>query len=220
MDRLVPTEDDTFFRHELLQGFVHDEGSAMLGGVSGNAGLFGTINDAAKMMQMYMNYGQYGGDRYLSESTLKDWTSRHFEENGNRRGYGFDKPVPHNYLKNVFDSYPAPEVSDQSFGHSGFTGTFAWADPKSGILYLFFSNRVYPTRENNKLTQLNLRILLQDVVYQSLDHQVYQVPPILLTSSKNIKSTKSEKSSKRINKHKIRTLAKHSKRSNVNKSKK
>jgi beta-N-acetylhexosaminidase len=170
IDRMVPTEDDQLFRHEQLQGFVHDEGAAILGGVSGNAGLFGTINDAAKMMQMYLNYGQYGGERYLSQTTLKDWTSRHFESNGNRRGYGFDKPLPHNYTKNLNDAYPAPLVSDESFGHSGYTGTWAWADPKNGLLYLFFSNRVYPTRENNKINQLNLRILVQQAVYQALNH--------------------------------------------------
>jgi CubicO group peptidase (beta-lactamase class C family) len=225
MDRIVPTENDTFFRHQLLHGFVHDEGSAMVGGLSGNAGLFGTVNDAAKMMQMYLNYGQYGGDRYLSESTLKDWTSRHFLQNGNRRAYGFDKPVPNNYLKNVFDSYPAPEVSDASFGHSGFTGTFAWADPKSGILYLFFSNRVYPTRENNKLTQLNLRILLQDAVYQSFNGNTYHEPEMLLAGSKaskiaqSSKSGKVSKSSSKAKKHKTRALARHGKKSNVNKSK-
>ena len=170
IDRLVPTEDDQFFRHEQLQGFVHDEGAAILGGISGNAGLFGTINDAAKIMQMYLNYGHFGGERFISEWTMKDWTSRHFESTGNRRGYGFDKPALNNFAKNLYDAYPAPLCSDQSFGHSGYTGTWAWADPKNGLLYLFFSNRVYPTRENNKLTQLNLRILVQQAVYQALNH--------------------------------------------------
>ena len=169
IDRSVPTEDDQFFRHEQLQGFVHDEGAAILGGVSGNAGLFGTINDAAKMMQMYLNYGHFGGERFISESTLKDWTSRHFESNGNRRGYGFDKPAIHNSAKSLNDAYPSPLCSDQSFGHSGYTGTWAWADPKNGLLYLLFSNRVYPTRDNNKLTQLNLRIQIQQAVYQALN---------------------------------------------------
>jgi len=170
IDRMVPTEDDQWFRHELLQGFVHDEGAAIQGGISGNAGLFGTINDAAKMMQMYLNYGHYGGDRFLVEATLKDWTSRHFESNGNRRGYGFDKPVINNYTKKLDDAYPAPLVSDESFGHSGYTGTWAWADPKNGLLYLFFSNRVYPTRNNNAINKLNLRILIQQAVYQAFNH--------------------------------------------------
>jgi beta-N-acetylhexosaminidase len=170
LDRIVPTEDDQLFRHELLQGYVHDEGAAILGGISGHAGLFGTINDAAKLMQMYLNYGEYGGDRFISEATLKDWTSRHFEANGNRRGYGFDKPYLHNNSNKLNDAYPSPLCSDQSFGHTGYTGTFAWADPVNGLLFLFFSNRVYPTRENNKLTQLNLRVLLQQAVYQAFNH--------------------------------------------------
>jgi CubicO group peptidase (beta-lactamase class C family) len=168
---MVPTENDQWFRHELLQGFVHDEGAAIQGGISGNAGLFGTINDAAKMMQMYLNYGHYGGDRFLAEATLKDWTSRHFESNDNRRGYGFDKPVIDNYTKKLDDAYPAPLVSDESFGHSGYTGTWAWADPKNGLLYLFFSNRVYPSRDNNAINKLNLRILVQQAVYQAFNHR-------------------------------------------------
>lgn len=173
-DRIVPTEDDQYFRHELLQGFVDDEGAAIQGGISGNAGLFGTINDAAKMMQMYLNYGKYGGDRFIAEATMRDWTSRHFEANGNRRGYGFDKPYLHNNSNNIYDAYPAPLCSDESFGHTGYTGTFAWADPPNGILFLFFSNRVYPSRTNNKLTQLNLRILLQQAVYQAFTHPGYR----------------------------------------------
>jgi len=213
MDRLVPTENDQFFRHELLQGFVHDEGAAMLGGISGNAGLFGTINDAAKMMQMYLNYGEYGGERYISESTMKDWTHRHFEKNGNRRAYGFDKPVPNNSLKNVYDAYPSPLSSDESFGHSGYTGTFAWADPKSGLLYLLFTNRVYPTRENNKLTQLNMRVLLQQTAYQSLYQNEIEKPKILLANTKQKGLTTSHKTNK---KHKSKALAKRRKKTNVN----
>lgn len=156
IDKMDPTEFDKTFRKVQLQGFVHDEAAAVLGGISGNAGLFGTINDAAKVMQMYLNFGYYGGDRYLSAATLKEWTSRHFEKSNNRRGYGFDKPYPRNDSgKNK--TYPAPMSSDASFGHSGFTGTFAWADPKTGILFLFFSNRIYPTRDNNEINHLKLR---------------------------------------------------------------
>ena len=182
-EKLVPTEMDKFFRRELLHGYVHDEGAAILGGISGNAGLFGTINDAAKVMQMYLNYGQYGGERYISETTMKEWTSRHFENNGNRRAYGFDKPYPHNNKKNLDEAYPSPLSSDEGFGHTGFTGTFAWADPKNGILFLFFSNRVYPTRENNKLSQLNLRILLHQAIYQSM-----YFPPALQKLAENSES--------------------------------
>jgi beta-glucosidase-like glycosyl hydrolase/CubicO group peptidase (beta-lactamase class C family) len=166
IDQIIPEEKDEDFRKTLIQGFVHDESAAVLGGISGNAGLFGTINDAAKLMQMYLNYGYYGGDRYLSESTMKDWTKRHFEKLDNRRGYGFDKPYPRNNLRTVGDAYPAPLCSDASFGHSGFTGTFAWADPETGILFLFFSNRIYPKRTNNLINQLNLRELIQQEAYE------------------------------------------------------
>lgn len=168
IENIDPTEFDDSFRKEQLQGFVHDEAAAVLGGISGNAGLFGTINDAAKMMQMYLNYGYYGGDRYISEETMKEWTRRHFEQLDNRRGYGFDKPYPRNNLRQIGEAYPAPMASDASFGHSGFTGTFAWADPVSGMLFLFFSNRVYPTRMNNTINHLKLRELVQEEAYEIL----------------------------------------------------
>ena len=173
VDKIVPTENDDTFRKEQLKGFVHDESAAVLGGISGNAGLFGTINDAAKMMQMYLNYGSYGGDQYLSEATLKEWTTRHFEKLHNRRGYGFDKPGPGNSLRSGEHSYPAPLCSDSSFGHTGFTGTYAWADPETGILFLFFSNRIYPTRTNHLLNQLNLRESIQQATYQILQNGIY-----------------------------------------------
>jgi len=166
IDKIDPTEFDASFRKGLLQGFVHDESAAVMGGISGNAGLFGTINDAAKVMQMYLNYGTYGGDRYISEATMKEWTSRHFEKTDNRRGYGFDKPYPRNSLNKLENAYPAPLASDASFGHSGYTGTFAWADPKTGMLFLFFSNRVYPTRANNLINRLNIRESIQQMAYE------------------------------------------------------
>lgn len=168
IDKMVPTEEDASFRKELMRGFVHDESAAMMGGVSGNAGLFGTINDAAKVMQMYLNYGSYGGERFISEATMMDWTRRHFENLSNRRGYGFDKPGIGNQLNKLENAYPAPLCSDASFGHTGFTGTFAWADPVTGILFLFFSNRIYPTRTNHLLTSLNLREAVQQMAYQIL----------------------------------------------------
>ena len=166
IDRMVPTENDQDFRKEQLQGYVHDESAAVMGGISGNAGLFGTINDAAKVMQMYLNYGYYGGDRYLSESTVKDWTRRHFEKTGNRRGFGFDKPNPRKNAQKADDESFSSKVSDASFGHSGYTGTFAWADPETGILFLFFSNRIYPTRTNNLINQLKLRQTIQGMAVE------------------------------------------------------
>ena len=99
---------------------------------------------------------------------MKEWTRRHFEKLNNRRGYGFDKPYPRNNLRRIGEAYPAPMASDASFGHSGFTGTFAWADPKTGILFLFFSNRVYPTRANNLINHLKLRESIQEMAYEIL----------------------------------------------------
>lgn len=168
VDQIVPTEFDSSFRKELLQGFVHDESAAVLGGVSGNAGLFGTINDAAKVMQMFLNYGVYGGERYLSESVVREWTKSHFEKYGNRRGYGFDKPNTHCGKGTTASSYPASMASRESFGHSGFTGTFVWADPKTGILFLFFSNRIYPTRNNHLISHMRLRESTQEVFYEMI----------------------------------------------------
>ena len=166
---IVPTEVDTLFRHTLTKGWVHDENAALLGGISGNAGLFGTALDLAIMMQMYQQMGSYGGKRYLSEKTIKEFTSVQFPENDNRRGLGFDKPYLNNASFALADAYPAPEVSSSSFGHSGFTGTFVWADPDKNLVYIFLSNRVYPTRENRNLYELNIRGAVQHVFYRALE---------------------------------------------------
>jgi beta-N-acetylhexosaminidase len=157
LTQIAPTERDDLFRKELLRGFVHDEGAALLGGVSGNAGLFGTASDLAKIMQFYLQKGQYGDFRFLSEETVNEFTRVQFPENGNRRGLGFDKPYLYNQVRSSNDAYPAPGVSSQSFGHSGFTGVFTWADPVGGMLFVFLTNRVYPTRENTKLIDSNFR---------------------------------------------------------------
>lgn len=164
MERIVPTELDTFFRHKQLHGYVHDEAAAMFGGVSGNAGLFGTANDLAKLYQMYMDMGEYGAKRYLSKSTLSEFTAYQFVEDGNRRGLGFDKPL----LEKPERGYIAPSASPESFGHSGYTGTFVWADPEHDILIVFFSNRVHPTRGNTKLYSLGFRPALHEVLYREM----------------------------------------------------
>lgn len=169
MQRIVPTEIDDFFRGELLHGFVHDEGAAMMNGVSGNAGLFGTANDLAKIFQMYLQKGFYGGRRYISAATVNEFTRIQFPENENRRGLGFDKPLIDNNKNSIEDAYPAVSASKSSFGHSGYTGTFAWADPENGLLYVFMSNRVYPTRENPKLYQLNIRTEIHQAIYDSIE---------------------------------------------------
>lgn len=173
ISRMIPTEVDDFFRHEAIRGFVHDEGAAMMGGISGNAGLFATTNDLAKIFQMYLQMGYFAGKRYISEKTMKEFTRIQFPENQNRRGLGFDKPLIDNHKNSLKDSYPATDASKNSFGHSGFTGTFAWADPDNGLLYLFMSNRVYPTRENNMLYDLNIRTALHQTMYDFLKRAGY-----------------------------------------------
>ncbi|MDF1550346.1 MAG: serine hydrolase, partial [Bacteroidales bacterium] len=162
--RIVPTENDTFFRNQQICGTVHDEAAAVLGGVSGNAGLFGTTLDLAKLMQMYLNMGQYGGIQFISDTTLGEFTRYQYPENENRRGLGFDKPM----LKDKENGHTAIDASDKSFGHSGYTGTFVWADPENGILFVFMSNRVYPTRNNSKIYEFNIRPAIQQVLYDAV----------------------------------------------------
>jgi beta-N-acetylhexosaminidase len=160
--RIVPTEKDDFFRHQLLQGNVHDEGAAMMGGISGNAGLFGTANDVAKMMQMYLQKGYYGGRSYFKPESIDKFNHRYFEEKGIRRGLGFDKPQ----LDEAMATCGC--VSFKSFGHSGYTGTYTFADPETEIVYVFLSNRVYPTRENNKLGDADIRTKVQRLIQESI----------------------------------------------------
>ena len=164
---IVPTEMDSVFRKTLTKGWVHDGNAALLGGISGNAGLFATANDMAKLMQLYVQYGTYGGKRYLSEATVAEFTKVQYPDNNNRRGLGFDKPLLNNSELDLSDAYPAPEASPESFGHAGFTGTFVWADPKNQLVFIFLSNRVYPTRENRKLYELNIRPALHQVFYKA-----------------------------------------------------
>lgn len=164
LDRIVPTEIDTFFRMAPLRGTVHDEGAAMMKGISSNAGLFGTTIDLAKIMQMYLWKGSFGGEQLISKNTMEIFTGCHYCNEGNRRGLGFDKPV----LENKANGSTAIEASDHSFGHSGYTGTYAWADPKNGVLFIFMSNRVYPTRNNPKLYQLNIRPAMHQVIYDAI----------------------------------------------------
>lgn len=170
-NKIVPTELDTLYRHSLTQGWVHDENASLLGGISGNAGLFGTAKDLGKIMQLYVQYGHYKGRQILPENVVKEFTTVQFPKNDNRRGLGFDKPLLGNDTLNLNDAYPAPEVSSGSFGHSGFTGTFVWADPKDQLVYIFLSNRVYPSREHRKLYELNIRSAVQQVFYKAFIKQ-------------------------------------------------
>lgn len=160
LNRIPPTEDDKKFRGQLIQGDVHDQGAAMLGGVCGHAGLFANANDLGVMMQLFMQYGEYGGERYMKEDVVKYFTSApYFASNKNRRGIGFDKAV------RAGGSGPTCSkcTSNESFGHSGFTGTITWADPKTGFVYVFLSNRVNPNAENRKIISLGIRTRIQKV---------------------------------------------------------
>ncbi|MGQ1889731.1 serine hydrolase domain-containing protein [Thermophagus sp. OGC60D27] len=160
--RIVPTEEDKAFRKQLIHGWVHDPGAAMMGGVAGHAGLFSNALDIAKLMQMYLNGGRYGGKKYLNSGTVKLFTSRVHKQN--RRGLGFDKPEPDSKK----ESPVSRQASLSSFGHSGFTGTLAWADPETEIVYVFLSNRVHPHQYNKKLIEGNYRTRIQDIIYRSI----------------------------------------------------
>jgi len=164
LDRIPPTENDKIFRKTLIHGDVHDPGAAMLGGVGGHAGLFSSASDLAKLMQMYLNGGTYGGKRYISEATLAEFTKRQYiDDKDNRRAAGFDKPFLQGYGGPSCDS-----ISQASFGHSGFTGALTWADPDEDIVYVFLSNRIYPSAENSKLLKMNIRTDIQQVVYDAI----------------------------------------------------
>ncbi|PWK29022.1 beta-glucosidase-like glycosyl hydrolase [Arcicella aurantiaca] len=164
LSRIVPTEYDSLYRKNLIHGRVHDEGASMLGGISGHAGLFGTAQDLAKLMQMYLQKGYYGGKQFISEKTMNEWTSYPFPtEVNSRRGVGFDKPD-----RKRAGISAAPSASPSSFGHSGFTGTYTWVDPEHQLVYVFLCNRVYPTRNNSKLSDLNVRTNINEVIYQAI----------------------------------------------------
>ncbi len=160
--RIVPSEIDTYYRHETVRGYVHDMGAAMQGGVGGHAGLFSNANDIAKIMQMYLQGGYYGGERFLDERTIKKFNTCYFCDKDVRRGVGFDKPQ----LKDKGPTCGC--VSRKSFGHSGFTGTYTWADPEEELVYVFLSNRTFPSASNNLLVKSGLRTRIQQAIYDSI----------------------------------------------------
>ncbi len=164
LSKIAPTEDDTVFRKQVLRGDVHDQGAAMLGGVSGHAGLFGNAEDVASVMQMLLNGGVFNGVQLLQPETIKMFTSYQFPENDNRRGLGFDKPL----LKYEDHRTNCKSTSPESFGHSGFTGTYTWADPENGLVYVFISNRVYPDMHNSKISDLDFRTNIHQLFYDAL----------------------------------------------------
>ena len=163
--RIIPTEMDFEFRSQILNGYVHDMGAAMKGGVSGHAGLFSNSNDLAKLMQLFLQNGEYAQERYISEEVVNDFTRYQFPENDNRRGAGFDKAR----LKNQEGGPASDNASEFGFGHSGFTGTLAWADPKSNLVYIFLSNRIHPDSSNKKLISMNVRTEIMNIIYESLN---------------------------------------------------
>eukprot|EP01090_Pellita_catalonica_P002249 TRINITY_DN1186_c0_g1_i1.p1 TRINITY_DN1186_c0_g1~~TRINITY_DN1186_c0_g1_i1.p1 ORF type:complete len:977 (-),score=163.06 TRINITY_DN1186_c0_g1_i1:2850-5780(-) len=162
-DEIVPTERDNYFRHQLVHGYVHDMGAAMLGGVGGHAGLFANANDVAKIMQMFLQDGSYGGKKYLEPETVHKFNKRYYENKRVRRGLGFDKPQLNPKVKATCGC-----VSDVSFGHSGFTGTYTWADPATGVVYVFLSNRIYPTMRNYGLVKSNIRTKIQQDIQDAI----------------------------------------------------
>ena len=165
IDRIVPTEQDFTFRSQLIKGYVHDMGAAMQGGVGGHAGVFSNANDLAKLMQMLLDKGIYAEERYISSSTIDLFTKRHFLENENRRGLGFDKPK-------IDEGGPTCDgVSLSSFGHTGFTGTIAWADPKTELVYIFLSNRIHPDAGNSKLLKMDVRTEIMSEIYKHFGNE-------------------------------------------------
>lgn len=166
LERIAPTEEEKHFRGRIIHGDVHDPGAAMMGGVAGHAGLFGSAHDLAKVMQLLVNGGEYGGRRYLTEGVIREFTRCQFckpDGSGNRRALGFDRP------STVPGKGPTCDcVSYASFGHTGFTGTMAWADPESRVVYIFLSNRVHPSAEVNKLARMGIRTQVQEVVHHAV----------------------------------------------------
>lgn len=166
--QIAPTELDKNFRKQQIRGYVHDQGAALLGGVSGHAGLFGNANDVAIIMQMLLNKGEYGGVKFLDSIIIKQFTTSQYQNN--RRGLCFDKPE----FDESKESPVTKACSLKSFGHSGFTGTFAWADPENGLVFVFLSNRVYPSADENKLAKLGIRGKIHRTFYEALDINTYK----------------------------------------------
>lgn len=164
--QVVPTQDDRIFRQQIVQGFVHDPGAAMLGGVSGHAGLFSNANDLAKLGQMLLNQGSYGGQHYLQPKTLTVFNKAYFKRKHNRRALGFDKPA----LQKGDPGPTCQSASQISFGHSGFTGTYFWIDPKYQSVYIFLSNRTFPDQNNPKLLKNDIRTKIQQEFYNVFEH--------------------------------------------------
>jgi CubicO group peptidase (beta-lactamase class C family) len=161
LSRIVPTEVDSAFRRQLLHGTVHDEGAALFGGLSGHAGLFGNANDVAKLVQAYAWGGQYGGQQLFKKETVAEWTRCQFCPD-NRRGLAFDRPTANPAVNS------AKNASQRSYGHTGYTGTYFWVEPQEDLVVVLLTNRVHPTRANNKLTELSVRSALLQLAIEAV----------------------------------------------------
>ncbi|MEE4178433.1 MAG: glycoside hydrolase family 3 N-terminal domain-containing protein [Bacteroides sp.] len=164
-NRIVPSENDTLFRKQILRGYVNDPNAAMLGGVSGHAGLFSNALDLAVFMQMLLQGGEYAGHKYLDPTTVREFTRVQFAGNRNRRGLGFDKPA----ITPANGSPACHSASPLSYGHTGFTGTFVWVDPKENLVFVFLSNRTFPYPSNGKISELDIRINMQQAIYDAIE---------------------------------------------------
>ena len=162
--KIADTEDDQYFRKSLIQGTVHDPAAAMLGGVSGHAGVFSNAHDLGVIMQCLMQQGNYAGLQIIDSTVVHEFTKCQFPLNKNRRGIGFDKPL----LDFYEDGPVCKSASPSSFGHSGFTGTYCWADPEKKLVYIFLSNRIHPSADNNLIIKENIRTNIHQILYDSL----------------------------------------------------
>jgi CubicO group peptidase (beta-lactamase class C family) len=178
--QIAPTELDAYFRKQLLIGYVHDPGAAMLGGVAGHAGVFASADDVAAIFQMLLNKGVYGATRYFKAATIDLFSS--YQSPISHRGLGFDKPTV-----DADNGGPAGDrCSGLAFGHQGFTGTCVWADPATGVVFVFLSNRVFPTAENTKINKLNVRTTAQDYIYEALGIPVNHDRPQVYKEEMNV----------------------------------
>lgn len=165
IDSIAPTEQDDVYRHKLVHGTVHDQNANAMNGVSGHAGLFSTAGDIYKLYSMMLADGMFGGQQYLSKAVIDTFNTRYYTKYSNRRALGYDKP-----LISSKSTHIAPEASQKSFGHTGFTGTMVWVDPEYDLVYIFLSNRVYPSSKVNKLAKMNIRTDIQSLIYKSFKH--------------------------------------------------
>lgn len=157
-NEIVPTENERFWRKQLLHGHVHDPNSALHGGIAGNAGIFSTTNDLAILGEMLLREGEYDGKRYLMAETVRKFTT---VQPNSHRGLGFNKPSLNTSAFGCADSAPV-----ETYGHTGFTGTCIWIDPVNDITYVFLSNRVHPT-VNNRIYQYGIRGRVHQFAYDA-----------------------------------------------------